>query len=448
MLTTEQILNAKFTPVSKGTYSAEEVDAFLNTVAASYENSLNNNQELIKKISILADKIESYRNDEEAIKLALLDAHKMADNVNKTAKEKADTLVSEAEGRAKIILDGANRQSAQMIDDAKEKAKEIVDNARTAVASLTERAQIETDNTIAEAKQKAAEIVANAEEKGREIIGTSKQSYEFYSAELEKIQAETSKFKATIEEICKGQLNLLGDIPGSFAAVVSAAASIPAVAPVIAEEPAAEDAAEEIIEEPVEEAAEVVAEEPVADAFDEIIEEINDAEPVEDIPEVEAEAEAEPEEEHDESALALMAEINGLAADVMNVVEEPVYAEPVYEEEFAPEEEYAPQEIIPEEDEEDDLFGMIDDVSFDNISEPDSIPSSLDDLVPEVSFAAEEAEDDFAADIEDDFSQDLQLDETDDGDDEFGGFQIDLDSIADDDDDDDITSLFDSLFDD
>ena len=436
MLTTEQILNAKFTPVSKGTYSAEEVDSFLNTVAASYENSLNNNQELIKKISILADKIESYRNDEEAIKLALLDAHKMAENVNKSATEKAETLVSEAEGRAKIILDGANRQSAQMIDDAKEKAKEIVDNARTAVASLTERAQIETDNTIAEAKKKAAEIVANAEEKGREIIGTSKQSYEFYSAELEKIQAETSKFKATIEEICKGQLNLLGDIPGSFAAVVSAAAAIPVTAPEV------EEAAEEIAEDVVEETAEV-AEEPVADAFDEIIEEINDAEPVAEVDVAEVS-----EEEHDESALALMAEINGLAADVMNVVEETPVAEEAYEDEIAFEEEFASEEeLAASEDDDDDLFSLIEDVEFDGVAEPDSIPASLDDLVPDAAFDAAEEDEIFTPAFADEIEEEIQQDESDD--DEFEGFQIDLDSISDDnDDDDDITSLFDSLFDD
>jgi DivIVA domain-containing protein len=35
MLRTEQILNAKFTPVSKGTYNAEEVDSFLNEMDIS-----------------------------------------------------------------------------------------------------------------------------------------------------------------------------------------------------------------------------------------------------------------------------------------------------------------------------------------------------------------------------------------------------------------------------
>ena len=124
MLRPEQIANVKFTPISKGTYNAEEVDAFLKTVADSYDESLNQNKELIKKISILADKIESYRNDEEAIKLALLDAHKMSETINKNAKTKADDILTDAETRSKIILDGANRQADQTIIEAKEKAKQ------------------------------------------------------------------------------------------------------------------------------------------------------------------------------------------------------------------------------------------------------------------------------------------------------------------------------------
>ncbi|MBQ4626182.1 MAG: DivIVA domain-containing protein, partial [Clostridia bacterium] len=256
MLKTEQILNAKFTPVSKGTYSAEEVDAFLKTVADSYEQSLNENRELIKKISILADKIESYRSDEEAIKLSLLDAHRMAETVNKNAKDKADNLVAEAEGKSKIILDGANRQSSQIIEEAREKAKEIVDNARTAVASLTDRAQKETDLAIASARTKSAEIISKAEEKGNEIIGTSKQSYEFYSSELAKLKSETEKFKALISDICNNQLSLINDIPE----VVLAA---PAVAEEAEEAAVEAETAEEILDipEPEEAAQEEVAQE-------------------------------------------------------------------------------------------------------------------------------------------------------------------------------------------
>ncbi len=429
MLRPEQIINAKFTPVSKGTYNAEEVDAFLKSVAASYEESLSNNQELIKKISILADKIESYRNEEDAIKLALLDAHKMAETVNKNAAQKAEALVSDAESKSKIILDGANRQASQTIEEAREKAKEIVDNARTAVSSLTERAQIETDSTIAEAKKKASEIIADAEEKGRKIIGTSKQSYEFYSAELEKVQEKTAEFKAAVEEICKGQLDLLGGIPGVFAAASEVTTPV-------------EEVAEEVV---YEAPAFVEADEKEVDiAFDEIIEEINSTE----------EEEPVAEEEYDPSAVALMAEINSLADDVLNpaddasveFVEEEDDEIAAVEETSADIVEEKTEEVLEVVDDDDDLFSLIDDMDFEEIPEVDSIPASLDDIVPFAPVIA--TEDEVESEEE---AEDIQvvIDDDDDDDDEFTGFQVDIDSIAEDDgDDEDITSLFDSLFDD
>lgn len=171
MLKTEQILNAKFTPVSRGAYSAEEVDAFLKTAAGAYESSLNANEELMRKISVLADKVEDYRKDEEAIKLSLVDAHRMAATVKKDADEKARAAVGDAENRAKIILDGANRQSSQEIEKARSKAKEIVDAAKTAVDSLTERARRETELAAAAAGAKADEILAAARAEGEKIIG-------------------------------------------------------------------------------------------------------------------------------------------------------------------------------------------------------------------------------------------------------------------------------------
>ncbi len=447
MLKPEQITNAMFTPVSKGTYSAEEVDAFLKSVAASYEESLDNNRELIKKISILADKIESYRSEEDAIKLALLDAHKMAETVNKNAAEKAEALVSDAENKSKLILDGANRQASQTIEEAREKAKEIVDNARTAVSSLTERAQIETDTTIAEAKKKASEIIANAEEKGREIIGTSKQSYEFYSAELEKVQAKTAEFKATVEAVCKDQLNLLGGIPSVFEAAAPAPAIFEPVAPAAPISIPVEEAAEETVEEAAEEAVPfaptVFVEEtvePAADAvdsaFEEAAEEIDIA-----VEEEVAEEEDAEEEEHDASAIALMAEINGLADEVLTSVDdksvvsyddesEEIVAEIEIEDVIV--EEFAEEETEAVGDDDDDLLSLIDDMDFVDI--PDSIPASLDDLVPSEP----------VFDMEDEAEE-----KEEDDDEEFEGFQINLDAITDEnDDDEDITSLFNSLFDD
>ena len=379
MLKTEQILNAKFTPVSKGTYSAEEVDAFLKGVAASYDESLNQNRELMKKISILADKIESYRNDEEAIKLSLLDAHRMAETVNKNAEEKANAKINDAETKSKIILDGANRQSSQMIEEAREKAKEIVDNARSAVASLTERAQTETEKTIFAAQSKAEEIVASAKAEGESIIGNSKQSYEFYSAQLAKIKEETEKFKSAVKALCDGQINLLDSIP--------------------------EFEAEEVVQE-VEEAEEMIFA-PIAEETAEIAIEAEE----EEAPVVYQPAEAE--------------ELEAEAEEVEEVIEEIDELEEIAVED------------IPEADD-DDLFSFINDIELEEISD-EAIPASLDDLIPVSPVIIDEPEEEDDEDAEDD-----------DEDEEFEGFKIDLDAIdglGSDEEDDDITSLFDSLFD-
>ena len=389
MLRTEQILNAKFTPVSKGTYSAEEVDSFLKVVAESYEGLMGEKNELIKKISILADKIESYRNDEEAIKLSLLDAHRMAETINKNASIKSETLIGDAETRAQLIVDGANRQSAKAIDEAREQAKEIVDNARNAVASLTERAQKETDSAIEAAQKKAAEIVAEAEAEGKKIVGNSKELYEFYTAELEKIQAASAEFKAAMSALCNEQLGLLNNVPEI---------NIP-----------------EIVEEAEEE---TVVEE--AEAEIEIAEET-----------VEADVEiAEVEEEISEDFVE--------ETEVAEEEEQVVY---VPEEPAAEADEVEVKEVEEETADDDDLFSFIDDISFENIASPESIPASLDDLIPSAPVAEEVPVENEAAD-----EAEVDLDE-----DVFEGFKIDLDSIGLDDngedDSDDITSLFDSMFD-
>lgn len=383
MLTTDQILNAMFTPVSRGAYSADEVDAFLKTVAESYEQALQDNKELIKKISILADKLESYRSDEEAIKLALLDARRLAETINKDANIKAEAVVADAEEKAKTILDGATAQSNQMVDEAREKAKEIVDNARVAVTSLTDRAQNETEQAITAAQQKATEIVLKAEAQGRDIIGRSKADFEYYSCELERIKKETESYKAAAEKLCRDQLAIIE------------AVKIPEI-------PVAEKAqVQEEVQPAVEEAPEAVAEEIPEAAAEEIVEEIPAETATE---EVQADDVAETEEE------------------ILDVLDIPVYEEP------------APAAEVADEADEDDIFSMIEELNFDDIVAPEAIPATLEEAVAEQTVAAESDEEE-AEDLEDFEGFEIDLEELD-------KITSDVELKEDE----DITSLFDSFF--
>ncbi len=213
MLRPEQIANARFTPVSTGTYSAEEVDAFLSIVAEAYQESLNEKADLLKKMSILANKVDSYRKDEDAIKDALLDAHKMAENLNRTAAEKAKNTLDKADADAAEIRAKAEAEAAELSAAARAQAGELVSNARTAVESIKNRAQNEADETVANAKSMSERIIGDANTQALAIVGTSKKDYEYYSRELDRVKGELENFRAMVEMLCSGEMIPEADIP-------------------------------------------------------------------------------------------------------------------------------------------------------------------------------------------------------------------------------------------
>ena len=240
MLRPEQISNARFTPVSAGSYSSDEVDAFLAVVAQAYQELLDDKNDLMKKISILAEKVESYRKDEDAIKSALLDAHKRADDLDKSSSEKASAVLSDAETKAREIGAEAERQANEFTNSARTQAADIVTNARNAVASIKERAQQEADSTISGAKSQAESILSSAAKQGESIIGTSKKQYEFYTTELGKVKAEFEKFRTMVEMLYSGEMKPsdIKEVPSEpvIPEFVSAPAEAPAE-PVPAAEP-------------------------------------------------------------------------------------------------------------------------------------------------------------------------------------------------------------------
>ncbi len=356
MIRPEQIANAKFTPVSAGTYNAQEVDAFLGTVAQAYAEMLNQNNALVKKISILAEKVEEYRNNEEAIKNALLDAHKMAESVSKDAETRASARISDAEAKAKEISENAEKQANELADAARSQAGDIVNNARTAVASLTERAQHEADGKLAAAQAKADEIISAANRQGEEIVGDSKSKYEYYTAELSKVKAEMDRFKAMVEALCSAQdIDIQTVMPAVNAAAQAVENAVVEAAPAF-EAPAEEPApAEEIIEES---ATEIIDETP---AF------------------------AEPEAPAEEAAPVFEAPAENPAP-----APEDIFA-PVEDEDDglmipvkAKEEPAAPQDTASD-DELDDIFALFDEQPAPEVD----FASSIDDILPDAPTAVE-----------------------------------------------------------
>ena len=102
----KEILNKQFEKAKIGGYRMDEVDDFLKEVSAEFAELQKSNSELERKLEVLADKIREYREDEDALKDALLIAQKQgnaivaeskaaAEKITKETKEKVDKLISE-----------------------------------------------------------------------------------------------------------------------------------------------------------------------------------------------------------------------------------------------------------------------------------------------------------------------------------------------------------------
>ncbi len=109
----DDIRNVVFDKTMRG-YRMEEVDAFLAQVAAEFEKLTKEKEDLEKKLYILAEKVDQYRNDEDTLKTALLNAQRMGESVIYEARQKAETIIYDANTKASQAKDEANQHVADM----------------------------------------------------------------------------------------------------------------------------------------------------------------------------------------------------------------------------------------------------------------------------------------------------------------------------------------------
>ncbi len=104
MLTIEEIKNICFRKAGVGGYRPDDVDAFIDDVIATFEQMKAEKADLMRKMDILATKIEQYRTEEETVRNALLSSQKVADSSIKEAKDKATYIIKAAEKKSRSIL--------------------------------------------------------------------------------------------------------------------------------------------------------------------------------------------------------------------------------------------------------------------------------------------------------------------------------------------------------
>ena len=99
-------------------------------------------EELEEKLKILAEKIKEYRNDEDALRDALLIAKKQAISIENDAKAEAERILKEAKEKAEKI-----------VKDAKDDAAKKKEQSDKDVAAAKEKAKAEAEAAAKEAQK-------------------------------------------------------------------------------------------------------------------------------------------------------------------------------------------------------------------------------------------------------------------------------------------------------
>ena len=107
-MTPADIQNKKFDK-SMGGYRTDEVHQFMTQVADYVRTLEKENQETQKKMEVLADKLEQYREDEESLRAALIGAQRLGQSVVREAQQKAEAIVVQATKQAEALVSDAQR---------------------------------------------------------------------------------------------------------------------------------------------------------------------------------------------------------------------------------------------------------------------------------------------------------------------------------------------------
>jgi len=104
MLTPQEINDKGFAKVMLNGYDMGEVDDFLEAVANDYNALYKENAILKGKLKVLVEKVEEYRSTEDAMRMALLTAQRMGEEITIEANRAKDEMIHTAEIEVKAKL--------------------------------------------------------------------------------------------------------------------------------------------------------------------------------------------------------------------------------------------------------------------------------------------------------------------------------------------------------
>lgn len=187
----KEIITKRFDKAAFNGYKTDDVDDFMKQVSDEFAQLQKEKTELERKLEVLADKIREYRDDEDALKDALLIAQKQGNAIVAESKASAEKLTKETNEAVTKQLSEAKIKSERLVNDADEYSKK----------------------TRREADEKAAKIIGDATDKAEEIRTIMNRQQEIQENILHQTRKEVNEYRARLLEGYKAQIALIEGLP-------------------------------------------------------------------------------------------------------------------------------------------------------------------------------------------------------------------------------------------
>ena len=133
MISSEDVRRVTFDKAFQG-YRREDVDAYLKEVARAMDDLAAQNDDLQKKLVVLAQRIDQYRAEEDTLRTTMINAQRLGENVIREAKQKAAEIIR----TANIKAEDREQRSRDDVELAKQEIVTLKSEADSFKRSLIE----------------------------------------------------------------------------------------------------------------------------------------------------------------------------------------------------------------------------------------------------------------------------------------------------------------------
>ena len=150
ILTAQDIQSQQFHVRFRG-FDVEEVDDFLEKIAAAFQAISEENQKLKGRLENMEKDLATYQNQQKSFQSAIIAAQNVADAMKEKSREEVEGIVAEAQEEAHLRREEANREIAELkekIENLKSLREQARDDLRQQLKSYLRMLETDPPDTV------------------------------------------------------------------------------------------------------------------------------------------------------------------------------------------------------------------------------------------------------------------------------------------------------------